>query len=264
MGWQTEVAEILIAGNTTIINSQGEFKYSGTPAINKLYSSSTNSTGVDPYGNAYLKGDTTYILILGNWYACNVDGITIQFYTATTEAGPWTAVGNIQYSVVTGVNPGIIINTGTVSFKLDNVIPELQTNGGNLRLAQGFAVAADPNAFPFVDETWHSFAGSLLNGWATTAAGVAAYRLTNAGEIEFTGALNGGAATSVNITSIPSGPYRPLKTLTWPCGCSAGVIAGQSTFLQLSTGGTLFVNGLTPGTVSQAITLNGGGPLTGT
>jgi len=103
MGWQNFVAAIIQAGNTTIINSQGSFTYNGTPALNNLVVSTTPATGTDPYGNAFLAGETVYRNTAGGWVAANLNpsiGGTIAgaltLYTAASEAGPWIIQGNFN------------------------------------------------------------------------------------------------------------------------------------------------------------------------
>jgi hypothetical protein len=56
MGWQTEVAIQLQAGNT-IINQSGVFIYSGTPASGNLVVSIAPAAGTDQFGNTYPKGE---------------------------------------------------------------------------------------------------------------------------------------------------------------------------------------------------------------
>jgi hypothetical protein len=55
MGWQTQVVPRLQAGNT-IINSNGMFVYSGTPAAGNLIFSVSGSATTDEFGNTVLAG----------------------------------------------------------------------------------------------------------------------------------------------------------------------------------------------------------------
>jgi hypothetical protein len=71
MGWQTQVAVQLQAGNT-IINPNGIFTYSGTPAAGNLIFSSAPAAGTDQFGNAYVEGAAAYVTIAGTTYALEV------------------------------------------------------------------------------------------------------------------------------------------------------------------------------------------------
>ena len=73
MGWQTEVAIQLQAGNT-IINQSGTFVYSGPPAAGNLIFSAAPAAGTDQFGNAYLEGATTYIVSGGSTFAFQMGG----------------------------------------------------------------------------------------------------------------------------------------------------------------------------------------------
>lgn len=55
--WTVEVVPLLIAGNTTVINSSGLFVYNGTPAAGTLLMSVAPAAGTDPYGNTYPQGE---------------------------------------------------------------------------------------------------------------------------------------------------------------------------------------------------------------
>jgi hypothetical protein len=55
MGWQTQVAVQLLAGNT-IINPQGNFIYNGPPAAGNLMIALAPAAGTDQFGNTYPQG----------------------------------------------------------------------------------------------------------------------------------------------------------------------------------------------------------------
>ncbi len=55
MGWQTQVAVQLQAGNT-IINASGDFIYNGTPGAGTLMIALAPSGGSDQFGNPYTQG----------------------------------------------------------------------------------------------------------------------------------------------------------------------------------------------------------------
>ena len=83
------------AGNT-LITPAGIFTYSGTPAAANLSESQAPAGGTDAFGNNYLAGVVSYIptSIFGALASQLLNG-GILFYTAATEAGPWTQQANI-------------------------------------------------------------------------------------------------------------------------------------------------------------------------
>lgn len=95
----------VFVGNDFEINSSGAFFYSPSKGAGNLVASITNGTGTDAAwgggGNTYLAGETSY-------YAGSPDFIAIQnwagavnFYKATTEAGPWVLQGFVAVSNAT-------------------------------------------------------------------------------------------------------------------------------------------------------------------
>lgn len=50
-------------GTDFIINSAGAFFYSGTPALGNLIASITTAAGTDQFGNVYLAGNTSYVVL---------------------------------------------------------------------------------------------------------------------------------------------------------------------------------------------------------
>lgn len=88
MGWQTQVAVQLQAGDT-IINPSGNFVYSGTPALGNLIVSVAPAAGTDQFGNTYLQGVTAYTTIAGNIFALQMGtsaGFPAFFVTNLTSA----------------------------------------------------------------------------------------------------------------------------------------------------------------------------------
>jgi hypothetical protein len=95
MGWQTEVAVQLQAGNT-IINPNGTFVYSSAPASGNLIFSAAPVAGTDQFGNKYVQGAAAYETIGGITYAIQlgessfagtpVPGVFIHVIGGTTAA----------------------------------------------------------------------------------------------------------------------------------------------------------------------------------
>lgn len=73
--------------------NDGLFVYNGTPAAGNLVGSIAVTGGTDQFGNLYLAGEVTYTPAGPGFEACQNFGAQLTFYTAITEAGPWTPVG---------------------------------------------------------------------------------------------------------------------------------------------------------------------------
>lgn len=85
-----------IQGATIIDTGGGYFGYIGTPAANNMFFSSVATSGTDAQGNQYLAGVTFYgNPVAGTWIAANMNVASsaygITYYSASSEAGPWTA-----------------------------------------------------------------------------------------------------------------------------------------------------------------------------
>jgi hypothetical protein len=114
MGWQTQVAVQLQAGNT-IINPDGSFTYSTAgPGAGTLIATVTPAAGVDSFGNNYLESVTSY----GPGNATQIDQGQINLYTGSLAAG-WTSQANITItgSVIELITAGGVITSNNT---LDN------------------------------------------------------------------------------------------------------------------------------------------------
>lgn len=180
-------------GTDFVINSAGQFFYSSTPAANNLIYSVAIAGGTDQFGNVYLAGTTTYHhnIVNGNyWIAVNTNALTtnqngIVFYTAATEAGPWTAQANIG-----------------------------NDNAGNLFLGATSNIIAGVPVIPFAPststpETWH--AATLSGSWANVTGQALQFRLMADNTVEVHGQLvipAGVTGPSNTIATLPAG-YTP-------------------------------------------------------
>jgi hypothetical protein len=92
VGWEsTSTFPLLII---TSINPQtGLFVYSGAPAAGDLIASITAAGGTDLFGNATLSRLASYDP--ASLTAVALAGGVLNFYTAPSEAGPWTQVAQI-------------------------------------------------------------------------------------------------------------------------------------------------------------------------
>ena len=93
-------------GTDFVINSAGEFVYSGTPAANNLIASITAAAGTDGFGNHYLEQITSYDNASG--IATQVGFGAVSMYTGTLAAG-WTQKGQMF------VSPGGVITLNAVA-----------------------------------------------------------------------------------------------------------------------------------------------------
>ena len=107
-----EIDATSFVGNNFVINSDGIFYYSDTPALGNLVQSSAQFGGTDDYGNEYLEGVVAYFPGSTPLYAQQFNGVDVYFYTATTAAGPWTQQGGSNWSVSGGLNLFSIDNAG--------------------------------------------------------------------------------------------------------------------------------------------------------
>lgn len=94
--WTNQVQSLVIIQSGG--NFQGLFVYSPSPAAGKLVASiaTVSGTATDPYTNAYLDGVVSYSTGAGPLFAVQLSGGAVQYNTATSEAGPWTAVSSLS------------------------------------------------------------------------------------------------------------------------------------------------------------------------
>jgi hypothetical protein len=95
MGWQTINAVVLHAGNT-IVNPGGVFVYDPSPGAGNLVASMAPLAVNDGLGNLAVPGVTNYGVIGGTLFAVSLQGSLVVWYTAPSEAGPWSSVGDLE------------------------------------------------------------------------------------------------------------------------------------------------------------------------
>lgn len=81
-----------IQGTDWIVNANGFFYYSGTPAANTLVCSVVPgmSSVLDPYSNSALPGFTTYFTAGADYYAVNTSGLNTTVFHGSSQAS-WTS-----------------------------------------------------------------------------------------------------------------------------------------------------------------------------
>jgi len=102
------ITGIVITGSTFegtdfIIDSAGEFFYSGTPAAGNLVESVASAAGVDSFGNNYIGGHATYAA-----FAASLSGGFMAFYTGSLAAG-WA----FQSQIETDSSGDLILSTAS-------------------------------------------------------------------------------------------------------------------------------------------------------
>jgi hypothetical protein len=151
MGWETEAIPILIAGNTTIVNSNGLFMYNGKSAANNLILAETPHDFTDPYGNKVFAGlNILTPFSVGRYELLNISqlsGAYILYYSATGQ-NSWTQGAFMNYPSVNQlqINADAIIQTAITGGLAQN----FQTSEINLNF-----LSSVPTLF-----------GNLLNMWA--------------------------------------------------------------------------------------------------
>jgi hypothetical protein len=71
--------------------------YSGPPAAGNLLASMVSSQTTDSFGNAILEGFAVYGQGGGTLTAARIQETGISYYTAATQAGPWTIQASVDY-----------------------------------------------------------------------------------------------------------------------------------------------------------------------
>lgn len=198
-------------GNNFVINATGEFRWSGTPAPGNLIYSDVSVAGNDGHTNATLAGVTNYFNGSGFYVAINLFNGQLGFYSAVTEAGPWTLVSSLVYSFPTDTltldtppaqKLQLGVNTSSVSLGTDSTntevvgLPVSQSTGGNLQVNN----QNDTNIYELGKLTVHTAPNQLVNSTSPAAVSGAVVTVATAGQyhirwvVIFNSAATAGAA----------------------------------------------------------------------
>lgn len=242
----------------------------------KLIASIAPGSGVDSLGNAYQAGITDYLS--GN---LNVFSQLVAGNVQLSTGDPAQVIGATILPAF-GAGPGNDQPVMTIASPADSGVPTAATshvemfgaNAGGTALAfirsrrasgtvdmdwlhQGEIKYSAPGSANY-GETWHAIA--LAANWAVLGApwGTPAYRKSNGGTVELSGALqwtNGVVAAPVQITQLPVG-YRPssqkhLITCTMP----GAAVTPQIETIEARTDGTLWLTNYPAGGPNTPITL---------
>jgi hypothetical protein len=237
------------AGTNFEINANGEFFYSGTPALGNLTQSIVSgAAGFDSYGNNYLAGNTSYGPFAGAFTATQVLQGVITFYQATTEAGPWTATGLIQC-------PAGAVNGGLLLSVLGNNpgIITLQPFGSGVNTVQVTQPVVFANGIDS-PEVWHNL-GSPIAGWSVSTARYKMLADSGLVLVQIANLAPPGVppADGTIIFTVANGfpaAYRTGSIQRMPTSHSAGALTEQTSLL-FNTDGSIQVFGVFGTTVNR-------------
>jgi hypothetical protein len=175
----------------------GIFMYTPNVGAGHLVISETPTSGTDHNTNAYLSGQTTYEQQFpGVWIACSNQGGILNFYTATSEAGPWTARASV----------GVISSGPTIGTL-------------NLQGTEITATPADGHTYRTERLTWLgngqsiSGANAFLTGtnfnWPLSVLAGGTYRVQ--GYLDITNGANVTAVPTINLNC--SGAFSSIRVM---------------------------------------------------
>lgn len=242
-------------GSTFIINSDGLFFYSGTPANGNLVASIAPASGTDEFGNDYLDGMVTYVngtftgIAGGDLRA----GDVAEGFTTAALVG---ALGTHSL-IASSPDPAGFDDNATWTLVSGDVTTTPRSAAGYPHMDIGAATAgvmawingavinSSVNAGVSTAETWHT--PSFNANWATTGTlnGNSTFRgLQYRKDAEDNVWLLGGAVASgagASIFTLPTG-YRPPTNMRcllpcWIFDSSAGTVTGE--FLQVTEAGVV-------------------------
>jgi hypothetical protein len=256
------------------VDATGMFTYNGTPGAGTLIQSTTPpSTTFDKYGNAIVGTNTTYQKISSvSWEAVAYQGNEVQFFTATSAAGPWVNTGqSIVFS--TSGPQGIELNgaagvglvVGPASVKTSGSVPLLAQFGATvsnqaLNATAGLAVtggtttdsetvtgqltatggtAGSPTLI--TTDGWHPLGALGAGSGYTVVQG--RYQLTSDGRYEVDVNLTAGAATVAGVYAFANTlPSPPPDVRSYPLGYN-GTVTAATNFpdLRIDTSGNVRV-----------------------
>jgi len=137
-------------GTDFIINSSGEFFYSGTPAAGNLVSSVAPAAGTDAFGNNFLAGPATYDN--GSEIATALNAGFVAFYSGSL-AGGWSSL-----SSVSGDGSGNLQVNAAGELQLIGSFDVTINGSDQTSTATGSPQTSGPNGGVFAGHT-HDFAG---------------------------------------------------------------------------------------------------------
>lgn len=260
-------------------------------ALNNMVMSIAPAAGTDPSGNAYLAGTTIYGGAGANWTAMQLISsagtASINFYNATSEAGPWSLVSSYA-----GDNAGDLTLTAA-SGSLLKLIMGNASNGAQVTLnnaGSGQVLVAPVGNSPLttevmevqgtiatelitaiiggVEETWHNI--PLATTWANLGSShtTPQYRMLPNGEVQvkggiiFTSTGVGLSGSNPFSTALPAA-YRPVNTqhvFAAVIGGSDAPVVATDCWVEILATGVMVLHGVTStGTATHTVQFVMGG-----
>ena len=268
-------------GTDFVINSNGAFFYSGTPAAGNLIGSIAAAAGTDTHGNHYLAGITSQaaseFVNLGGGQL--LTGPVLGGAPDTADAGSlvWTDTGTVQYtSLVSTINRRDALATDAVAILMQSGRPSLG-QGGSGQGNPGIIVideAASSAAFAQISGSWVKCSqdGNSSFIWHTPTAATnwsmtsLQYRqdcednVVWIGEVDFTGTSITGASAQTICSAVPTN-YRPkaLQRVAAAHYTSSSVLKNTAVVFQFNTDGTVQLQWSDPvGTAHDTVAMANG------
>jgi hypothetical protein len=211
-------------GTDFIIDANGAFFYSGTPAAGNLIASITTNSGTDSFGNTYLGGITTYSgtefaslnvgnLLLGQISAAaNAGGMSIAAVDAIAASSPTTAAHP------TSADWFLVSGTATTTPISAAGYPHHEAYG--TVWLNDAAIKAVDNGNVWTPESWHS--PSYNASWAasTSYGGTTCqslrYRKDAEDNVWLEGAFKATGAAGASVFALPSTYFDANATHFFP------------------------------------------------
>jgi hypothetical protein len=232
------------AGTDFVINSDGAFFYSGTPALGNLFLAIASTAGTDQFGNTYpggysINGGLQALMTLA------AGGLTMT----TPYQVPLTGTMTSQLGVATvGMSNKIVMVLGaSASSTSTEAGIAFDPLTGNVILSVGTVIVPqDPGGSSWAPEQWHVIGTSPAFGAGFTAPGAgdqtARFRFEADGTVSLDGVAVTTGATAANAAmfTLPSSAYFPLKRKRLAGVTSAsGYTVPGATLVQVSTAGVV-------------------------
>jgi hypothetical protein len=169
--------------------------YSGPPAAGNLVASISSAAGTDSKGNAFLAGVSSYTQS-APFLAANMNSGLVDFFKATSQAGPWGSNGNITGDT-----------TGNLDLSASSSLGAVQILLGTLSALHGLTVTGGITADTEVLSSGQA-GGLVLDSTNTTATPAAPnWRLTSAaaGDRGLALRVAGDAANRLQLDTIATG-----------------------------------------------------------
>lgn len=210
-------------------NAQFCYADTGTGTQGALTSSVAAAAGTDPFGSAYLAGETAYGAGGPGAVATSMQAGQLQTYTAATAAGPWTQAGRVgtlenDGNLHFGAVGGAFLVTDTILYHLDKI-------AGTGR------------------EAWHDMR-PLSNSFVGSVAGrdPPQFRLANDGMAQVHGCVQfpptgGPNFNSVTFANIPAQYRPPANGAQWPVSLVTNVTPVGTPSVGIDSSGNLQFHG---------------------